>query len=499
MVDIFKQNKILLGVVIVIALVGAFRLFIYSPYRMPDTVSPGTVAVSDGTALTLNIPEAALPEGVNKSAIRGTALSVFELTERTQRLAEEDIVLSLIRLEPDGIEFSEPVRFTLSFKSEREVRPRVFNINNKGLEEITDFETTFDSQKKVMVVTGYVTHFSELAATKDKSQESYGEFVRRSREHIDYLQGKADSVTYYSDKAKYYRQMADAASKYADAQLELDRPDGEGVKYVRQRLDLVAKYEKEGLDFDEYIDLVDEQFPPTPDFDAIAPKALEQYARNILNDYDFRIKQEKDPFKRFDLVKERLELTADIYKEMQNPGFDERVTLPLGRDELGESSLIVDQSESIIKQIEDLIDAEQDRQKRDELIKRLKEIVDWFDRKSTGAGHDERVVPSTGEWERLRERLSKKYSPPVPPKPSCNIPAFQACANTFNLQGCINACPYVSAPCPPGTPPGTDCKKTDKGCSDACWSTADRHIDSCLASSSCTKEEVIAGGGGARR
>ena len=38
MIDIFKQNKILLGVVIVIVLVGAFRLFVYDSYRMPDSV-----------------------------------------------------------------------------------------------------------------------------------------------------------------------------------------------------------------------------------------------------------------------------------------------------------------------------------------------------------------------------------------------------------------------------------------------------------------------------
>src|SRR3989338_4688304 len=84
-------------------------------------------------------------------------------------------------------------------------------------------------------------------------------------------------------------------------------------------------------------------------------------------------------------------------------------------------------------------------------------------------------------------------------KPSCNIPAFQACANTFSLQGCINACPYVSATCPPGTPPDTDCKETDKACSDACWNKADAHLDGCLTSNNCTKEEVVAGGGGAQR
>ena len=81
--------------------------------------------------------------------------------------------------------------------------------------------------------------------------------------------------------------------------------------------------------------------------------------------------------------------------------------------------------------------------------------------------------------------------------PACDIPAFKACADTFSLQGCIDACPYVSATCPPGTPPNTDCKGIDQGCVDTCSNKADTHLDGCLVSSHCTKEEVIAGGGGA--
>ena len=119
-------------------------------------------------------------------------------------------------------------------------------------------------------------------------------------------------------------------------------------------------------------------------------------------------------------------------------------------------------------------------------------------------------VKSMAEWRvRLRKLLgldkqseSKPQSLPSPttaPKSSCNIPAFRKCADTFSLQGCIDACPYVPTTCPPGTPPNTDCKETDKACSNACSNKADAHIDSCLASNNCTKEEVIAGGGGAQR
>lgn len=90
-----------------------------------------------------------------------------------------------------------------------------------------------------------------------------------------------------------------------------------------------------------------------------------------------------------------------------------------------------------------------------------------------------------------------KLKPISPPIEACDIPAFQACANSFNLQGCIDACPYVSSVCPAGTAPNTDCKETDQTCSNQCWTKGDSHLNTCLASSNCTQQEVIAGGGGA--
>ncbi|MBI2074612.1 MAG: hypothetical protein HYT83_02105 [Candidatus Levybacteria bacterium] len=119
-------------------------------------------------------------------------------------------------------------------------------------------------------------------------------------------------------------------------------------------------------------------------------------------------------------------------------------------------------------------------------------------------------VKSMAQWRiKLRKLLgldkqseSKPQSLPPPttaPKLSCNIPAFRECANTFSLQVCIDACPYVDTVCPASAPPNTECKETDKACSDACWNKADAHINNCLTVNNCTKEEVIAGGGGAQR
>ena len=86
MTDILKQKKILFGVMLVIVLAGAFRLFIYDSYRMPDAVSPGTAAISDGSTLTLDIPDSALPPGVTRDQIVIEPIPVSELPENLRAM-----------------------------------------------------------------------------------------------------------------------------------------------------------------------------------------------------------------------------------------------------------------------------------------------------------------------------------------------------------------------------------------------------------------------------
>lgn len=79
------------------------------------------------------------------------------------------------------------------------------------------------------------------------------------------------------------------------------------------------------------------------------------------------------------------------------------------------------------------------------------------------------------------------------PKQTCNFDGFVACRDKFNLQGCIDACPYVPITCSPGTPPNTDCKQTDQGCSDACWEKGNTHGAQCAKDNNCTPNEIDAG------
>ena len=234
-------------------------------------------------------------------------------------------------------------------------------------------------------------------------------------------------------------------------------------------------------------------------------------AKQIFQELDEQIRKEADPLKRFDLLKDRLDKTDWVQR--QSVATDERIILPLGKDALKESTIFKEQSESIINNLLDLVGKEQDLGKKRQLAQKLLDIVNWLRERFETLGYDEwragnldmshwpdSIEDILGDSVPAESEIPKtKPKPTTAPKSSCNIPAFQECANTFSLQGCIDACPYVSATCPPGTSPDTDCKETDKACSDACWNKADAHIDSCLASNNCTKEEVIAGGGGAQR
>lgn len=84
----------------------------------------------------------------------------------------------------------------------------------------------------------------------------------------------------------------------------------------------------------------------------------------------------------------------------------------------------------------------------------------------------------------------KTTSPTAVPKQTCNFDGFVACRDQFNLQGCIDACPYVPTTCPPGTPPGTDCKQTDQDCSGACWDRGNTHGAGCAKDNNCTPKEI---------
>ena len=401
MIGIFKRKKILFGVILAIVIVGVFtfiRLFIYDSYRMPDTVSSGTTVIFDGSTLTLDIPDSALPSGITKDQIVVEPIPVSELPENLRGLG----VSYAFRLEPDGLRFISPVVFSVELPRYKGEVPLVYQIGTNGtLEAIEDTKITIN-EEGVAVLSGEVSHFSILG--------------------------------------------------------------------LMMRLDFEIKHQKLGY---EKLDK--------------CRAAIEEMANRCERheNFDFRVAVSRVDFKEDGWIND-----FDYDEHEKGPNnqcswFDEK-TNRLSRGVLVESRT-VGGARSVQTDKEDLVNYE---------IFCTVTCFSW-----TCPAGDENVSgspPPDGTSTPVPAQPTPAQPTPTP-KPSCNIPAFQACANTFSLQGCIDACPYVSATCPPGTPPDTDCKETDKVCSDACWNQADAHIDSCLTSNNCTQEEVIAGGDGAQR
>ena len=76
------------------------------------------------------------------------------------------------------------------------------------------------------------------------------------------------------------------------------------------------------------------------------------------------------------------------------------------------------------------------------------------------------------------------------PKPNCDFDGFVACRDKFNLQGCIDACPFVNRTCPEGTSPDTECKATDEECSNKCWDQGNSQGSQCAAMNHCSMKEI---------
>lgn len=77
-----------------------------------------------------------------------------------------------------------------------------------------------------------------------------------------------------------------------------------------------------------------------------------------------------------------------------------------------------------------------------------------------------------------------------PAQAFCDPVSFLTCRNNFDLQGCIDACPYVDAPCQPGTPANVDCKELDQTCSDGCWDIGTTHGSTCADQAGCSLDDV---------
>ncbi|MFC2047008.1 hypothetical protein ACFLTK_01865 [Chloroflexota bacterium] len=353
----------------------AFILFVFtacatSGERTVEQTGHPSMTSTDGM-VTLYIPDEALPEEVKNSDIKMEPLNIYDLPDDMPELSEDNITVAVMELGPNGLVFNEPITFQMTIPSQRDILYTVFHISSSGSEAVEDVSVEFNAEEKITLVTGKISHFSFLAAGKNKADETIEEFVARAKADIADSKAKAEGVTYWSEKAKHYRNMVDKA----------------------------YKYHKEGAN----------RFPDTMDSwnrlpDSIngygETKAMIEYAKYKLLDLDWIIEQEKDPIKRFELLKERLEVTMNIQAEFGWGYHDERL-IPNSINGFKETQLLRDQGDFITQEILDSIYKEVDDVAKENLKEQLREIINWLFEEGMKGNYDERITPRYEKWEQL--------------------------------------------------------------------------------------------------
>lgn len=235
-------------------------------------------------------------------------------------------------------------------------------------------------------------------------------------------------------------------------------------------------------------------------------------ARRLLNAIDEKMRQEKDPLWRAELLRDRLGKTSWVHKTAQVGVFDERVIPQLGSNGLDETSTLKEQGDTIIKDVKKLIDQESGIENKKELAEKLLDIVKWLKDLWKSAAFDERYKPDMSDWpEELDDLIDTSALPKASPSPAggvtvpkqttprptgkatvsqCDFAGYTACTGQFNLQGCIDACPFVAADCPAGTAPNTECKQLDQSCVDVCWDKGNLQGSQCAVQNHCTLQEI---------
>lgn len=145
-----------------------------------DAARGGTVASDDGR-LTLEIPPGALTEDTEISA---TLVSPDEAPQALRELSEGG---PAYRLEPDGLEFSEPVTVSLEVEDglseEGEVTAHLLFSFSEGGEPqpLTDTETVASLADGTVAVRGKLDHFSWITKTKHYLQVELEQVEPRRR------------------------------------------------------------------------------------------------------------------------------------------------------------------------------------------------------------------------------------------------------------------------------------------------------------------------------
>lgn len=125
-----------------------------------ESAAPGTVVrvEFDGHVLTMDIPDSALPDGVQREDIEITSL-VAE-----PGFAEDGPApFAAFRLKPDGLQLREPVTLEIQFPAEESPTGLgVMHIHGKTIEFIEVGDVTLDPNTGIVTVSATISHFSDV-------------------------------------------------------------------------------------------------------------------------------------------------------------------------------------------------------------------------------------------------------------------------------------------------------------------------------------------------
>ncbi|MBI4140513.1 hypothetical protein HY485_01605 [Candidatus Woesearchaeota archaeon] len=113
----------------------------------------------------LDVPDGALPEEASIEDIRLNLVDIEEIPEKWKWLEGD----SAFRLEPDGIEFKEPVTVTITAPAQDGTIPRLYLVNEENAEELKDVQVSFNPVTQTVTAVAKLSHFSTIIYRKKAS------------------------------------------------------------------------------------------------------------------------------------------------------------------------------------------------------------------------------------------------------------------------------------------------------------------------------------------
>jgi len=144
------MNKKVIGLVILVIIIGGVFYFLPKDSNDDQTSQMVTVTSDDGTA-EIEIPDGALPEGIDASD-----LSI-------KKVSTEDVLI--YELSPDGLLFNSDVTFRATIAEAGRVVPILYHVSGEDgqdVELVSNTDVEINLETSITTVSAPISHFSKL-------------------------------------------------------------------------------------------------------------------------------------------------------------------------------------------------------------------------------------------------------------------------------------------------------------------------------------------------